>query len=326
MSEAVEPEVGFLIDPQATVYERMLAILGELPAIGKTTRNEQQKFMYRSHDDVLNALNPLLAKYGVFVVPHVLDRQIGERTTSRGGTLYEVNLHVKFTFFGAAGDSFMASTWGEGTDSGDKSTNKAMTMAFKNVLAIAFAISTEELQDTDGQTDEPTRGRNADPMTILPEGFRGAGDELAGRLQEYAKAVDPTVDWGAVFRNMVEDFFGEGFAALPVPKKNEAWARFANTLDALDPDTVVTEEEIVAAFEAAWPLPEDLSGYGPLGSGIEIVRKPTENEYATSGAESDSPPPHELTDEEKEQVRLAQEALREGVSDAPEEEEGDDTE
>ncbi len=83
-----------------TVFQRVLAIIDELPAIGKTQRNEQQKFMFRGHDDVMNALNPLLAKHGVFIVPDVLERVVGERQTSRGATMYEVNLHVRFTFFG----------------------------------------------------------------------------------------------------------------------------------------------------------------------------------------------------------------------------------
>ena len=60
----------------ATIYQRMLAIIGELPAIGKTEFNEQQKFHFRGHDAVMNALNPLLAKYGVFMVPEVLDRSV----------------------------------------------------------------------------------------------------------------------------------------------------------------------------------------------------------------------------------------------------------
>lgn len=168
----------------ASIHQRMAGILGELPAIGKDAYNQQQSFHYRSHDDVLNALNPLLAKWGVFLVPHVLERTTSERKTRSGGTLYEVNLHVQYTFYGVGGDSIVASAWGEGTDSGDKSTNKAMTMAFKNVLAQAFAVSTADTIDADGHTDEETTGR-----TDGRAGRRFA-PELEAIIEE-VKALDP---------------------------------------------------------------------------------------------------------------------------------------
>lgn len=144
-----------------SIYERVAAILKALPAIGKGQRNTQQNFQYRGHDDVMNELNPLLSKYQVFFAPTVLERITAERKTSKGSIMYEVNLHVQYTFFGPRGDSFTASAWGEGTDMGDKSTNKAMTMALKNVIAQTFAVSTEESSryDTDQHSEEETTGR-----------------------------------------------------------------------------------------------------------------------------------------------------------------------
>jgi hypothetical protein len=147
------------------IHYKMAAILSELPAIGKSERNEQQQFMFRGHDQVLNALNPLLAKHGVYATPMVLDRVTAQRQTRSGGVMYEVNLHVKYTFYASDGSSISASAWGEGTDSGDKSTNKAMTMAFKNVLNQVFAINTQETQnlDTDRSHPEETVARQ-DPV------------------------------------------------------------------------------------------------------------------------------------------------------------------
>jgi hypothetical protein len=141
-----------------------------MPAIGKGQRNEQQGFMYRGHDDVMNALNPLLSIYRVFFVPKVLERVPAQRTTNQGKVMYEVNLHVEYTFYGPLGDSFSASAWGEGTDSGDKSTNKAMTMALKNVLAQVFAVSTAEqaAYDTDQHADPETVAEFDPSQKIVP--------------------------------------------------------------------------------------------------------------------------------------------------------------
>ncbi len=137
------------------IHLRMLAIINELPAIGKVQKNQQQGFLFRGHDDVMNVLNPLLSKWGVFVVPRVIERLTEKRTTSKGSVMYEVNLHVEYTFYGADGDWLIASAWGEGTDSGDKSTNKAMTMAFKNVIAQSFAINTAEAASYDADKHSP---------------------------------------------------------------------------------------------------------------------------------------------------------------------------
>lgn len=150
------PVIAGPLPADATIHQRMVRIVADLPAIGRDQKNQQQGFMFRGYDDVLNALNPLLGEHGVYFVPDVLERVTGDRTTKSGSTMYEVNLHVEFTFYGLAGDSVKASGWGEGTDSGDKATNKAMTGALKYVLFQTFAIATAEATDSDQTTQEAT--------------------------------------------------------------------------------------------------------------------------------------------------------------------------
>lgn len=200
-------EIDDALAATMTIHQRMVAILAELPAIGKTQRNEQQKFMYRGHDDVLNALNPLLAKWGVIVVPNVIERVTDARTTKSGSTMYEVNLHVRYRFYGTAGDFVEASAWGEGTDSGDKSTNKAMTMAFKNVLAQAFAVSTAELSDADATSPEPTTRGAAPAQQSRPAAApTSSGPPLPRSWAALEEAVEGygTGEW-QVFRSFVEE-------------------------------------------------------------------------------------------------------------------------
>lgn len=177
-----------------TVFERMISIIDELPAIGKTQQNTQQNFMFRGHDDVMNALNPLLAKHGVFIVPNAVDRQVSTRQTSRGSTMYEVNLHVEFTFWGADGSSFTASGWGEGTDMGDKATSKAMTMAFKYVVAQAFALATAEVSDADAASAEETiRGGGSREQGALA----GAGGPATGNSRDTQQRAQAST-WAGV--------------------------------------------------------------------------------------------------------------------------------
>jgi hypothetical protein len=219
-------------EPAMTIYERLVAILGELPAIGKDARNEQQKFMYRSHDAVLNALNPLLAKYGVFTVPTVLERTTAQRTTRGGGVMYEVNLHVMFTFYGATGDCVQASAWGEGTDSGDKSTNKAMTMAFKNVLAQTFAISTEDTIDADSHSPEET----VRPFNVETDLMPGAhsGKDAPKMIGEAFSRFDPTVDWSATVESVVVEKYGKARERLTPVETQDYWRRLSNAVQWLN--------------------------------------------------------------------------------------------
>lgn len=218
-----------------TVIERICAIVAEMPAIGKGQRNEQQGFLYRGHDDVMNALNPLLSHYGVFFTPKVLERITDQRATNRGGVMYEVNLHVEYTFYGARGDSFTADAWGEGTDSGDKSTNKAMTMALKNVLAQTFAVSTEEINrlDTDQHTDEPTAGRRsaqpAKPTTSdgieLSEGAPLGWSAISAAL----KQIDASMPWADWVREALTLMTGEGkLSDLSDDEKRDTGIRVGN--------------------------------------------------------------------------------------------------
>jgi hypothetical protein len=126
----------------------------EVEAVGKNDKNAQQGFMYRGIDSVMNAMQPLLAKHKIFVVPEVLEQQREERQTSRGGNLIYSICKIRFTFYAEDGSSVSAVTIGEGMDSGDKATNKAMSIAFKYALFQTFCIPTEEMPDPDGECHE----------------------------------------------------------------------------------------------------------------------------------------------------------------------------
>lgn len=138
-----------------TIYEAIPAIMHELGAIEKGKRNAQQGFMYRGVDDVMNALNPLLAKYRVFVTPEIVEHTREERKTAKGGLLIYSICKIRFTFWAGDGTNLQAVVIGEGMDSGDKATNKAMSVAFKYACFQVFCIPTEEMPDADAESPAP---------------------------------------------------------------------------------------------------------------------------------------------------------------------------
>lgn len=150
-----------------SIHVLMGTILRDLPAIGKDSVNTEQRFNFRGIDAILDQLNPLLGRYGVFPMPEVLERVVDKRQTRGGSIMYEVSLHVRFTFYGPRGDSVTCSAWGEGTDMGDKSTNKAHTGALKNALVAAFAISTGEVDpDSVGTVETYAKPPPPDPVSL----------------------------------------------------------------------------------------------------------------------------------------------------------------
>lgn len=143
------------------IFQRISAVMAEVPAIAKTKRNGQQGFNYRGIDDVQNALQDILPKHKVFYVPEVLESSREERQTKTGGNLIYTVLKVKYTFFTEDGSHVSAIVQSEGMDSADKSSNKAMSAACKYALFQVLNIPTEEAIDPDATTPEASSRRQA---------------------------------------------------------------------------------------------------------------------------------------------------------------------
>jgi hypothetical protein len=110
--------------------------------------------MYRGIDAVMNALNPVMAKLGLFIVPEVLEQTREERQGRNGGTLLYSILKIKYTLYAPDGSNVSCVVLGEGMDSGDKASNKAMSVAYKYAAFQLFCIPTEEMIDPDAEVHE----------------------------------------------------------------------------------------------------------------------------------------------------------------------------
>lgn len=136
------------------IYQAMVDIMRDTAAIDKSSRNQQQGFNYRGIDSVYNVLHGVLAKHGVFMTSEILDKSREERTNQKGTVLAFTSLRMKYTFWAQDGSNISTTVEGEGMDSGDKSSNKAMAIAHKYALLQAFLIPTEEIRDPDAESHE----------------------------------------------------------------------------------------------------------------------------------------------------------------------------
>lgn len=141
------------------IYETISAVMSDVGAVGKNSRNQQQGFMFRGIDAVMNALNPAMIKHKLFVVPEILEQTREERTNKKDTTLIYSICKIRYTFYAEDGSSVSAVVIGEGMDTGDKATNKAMSIAFKYACFQVFCIPTEEMKqdDPDNEVHEVTK-------------------------------------------------------------------------------------------------------------------------------------------------------------------------
>lgn len=136
------------------IYRAIAGVIADVGSVAKDKINRQQGFKYRSVDDVFNALHPALAKNKVFIVPRILEQTREISTTKNGTKMTLVICKMKFTFYAEDGSFIESVIIGEGLDTGDKATNKAMAVAYKYACFQVFCIPTEDMVDPDAERPE----------------------------------------------------------------------------------------------------------------------------------------------------------------------------
>ena len=140
------------------IYKKIIEVMADINAIGKDRRNQQQGFQFRGIDDVMNELHSSLAKCGVFVLPKVLEETRTTGKTSRGGDMFYTRLKINFGFYAEDGSHVDAVVIGEAMDTGDKASNKALSIGLKYAMLQVFCIPTEDEKDPDAVSPQPAAG------------------------------------------------------------------------------------------------------------------------------------------------------------------------
>ena len=160
------------------IFKAIPAILADIGAIGKDKECTQgARFKFRGIDDVYNALHPVLANHKVFPTAKILDKQYSERESKSGGCLTFTKLTIEYTLHAEDGSSVTTEAVGEAMDSGDKSCNKAMSIAYKYALFQLLCIPTEAI-DPDSEVHEPVPAKQRADAIAKQHGMKTA-DQLA---------------------------------------------------------------------------------------------------------------------------------------------------
>lgn len=139
----------------ALIHERLIKVLADLPAIGKnqTFNAPGQKWNFRGIDDVLPAVNELLGRHGVAMLPRVESfEHIASPIEGKKDAQWRFVV-IEWTFIAEDGSFIVTSSCGEANDTGDRATQKAWTSAQKIALNMVFSIATKEFSE--GDIDHP---------------------------------------------------------------------------------------------------------------------------------------------------------------------------
>ena len=126
-----------------SIHVLMGRVMADIKEVGKGGKHEKQGYAYRKVDDIVNAAGDAMRKHGVFPVPVL--QSVAYEATEVGKNRTETRIaqvEVCYQFFGPNGDHVDVVVPAESMDSGDKSTPKAMSVAYRIALSQVFAIPT----------------------------------------------------------------------------------------------------------------------------------------------------------------------------------------
>jgi hypothetical protein len=149
------------------IFEKMAAITADLQTVAKNltvATSKTASYKAVSERDILDAVKPLEAKYGVYSYP--VSREILESHMLESESEYQGKVQKKTTFMTRIKtvyrfvnvekpDEYIeTTTFAEGIDPQDKGSGKAMTYADKYALMKAYKISTGDDPDQDASKEE----------------------------------------------------------------------------------------------------------------------------------------------------------------------------
>lgn len=227
-----------------------------------TTSNDNEpgvKYPYRSIDQITQAAQPLLGRYGIAIVPTaILELTVTDLTMGTPPKPWtDTRIKIAWTIYGPGGveDRISAESVGLGRDNSDKGPNKATTAAYKNLVLRILAIG-----DPDDDPDAAKHVTDTPPVDAAVEANVVEANEAFERVRSFAGDQDRAAElrhFGAAngrrgFDNIALQDPEWRAAVLAEIDRLESPAADADALaDALDPN--------------ADPAPEDLfqgEGYG----------------------------------------------------------------
>lgn len=214
MARTTESKVGH-------VYSALSAISKHISKIGveKVGENKKQGYHFRGIDQVMDVFAGPLAQNQLLVAPVYSDMARETLVTKGGSSMVVVTVALTLTFVSLKdGSTFTVGPfWGEGSDTLDKATSKAHSVAYRNGMLLTFTAPLgPEMDPEHSEVDHELDGKVA---AIIADQEQGPGEKLTetqrsallGRLKAVGK--DP-VEWAASFGEVGQNNFKVAMSSL----------------------------------------------------------------------------------------------------------------
>lgn len=169
------------IDPKASLVKRLWRIEQELGAVEKsqtaTIKGDGGSYSYKfsGHDVIIAAVNPLLGKHGVKLLPSTVAHE-------RTGNMTVLTVRVEFVNVDNDDDRCAVEVVNYGADKGDKGASKAFTNCVREGIKKALNItSVEDDRANETTAYEPAEGATRADLDAAKENARAA-------IEQWAKA------------------------------------------------------------------------------------------------------------------------------------------
>lgn len=170
------------------------AATGEIGAVAKSGRNTHDRYTYSSDEDFARAVQPVMARHGLALVPIQMDADWYDTQTGKGRTMRGCVLRVRWLLMHSGGGTQELCTIGEGIDRADKAAFKAQTGARKYALRLAFQTPTSD--DAEQHSPPVQRSTSTEPAD--------ARAQIRARLIEASRAGALTHDQGRSLMALVD--------------------------------------------------------------------------------------------------------------------------
>ncbi|MFC8199915.1 ERF family protein [Streptomyces sp. NPDC057298] len=155
------------------VFQVIHGVMQDVMPVRKDQQNTQQNYAFRGVDDAMSAMAGPMRNHGCFIAPEVVEHR--QRPRGEKGT--HTVLRMLYRIYGPAGDCLLVTLPGEAMDSGDKSTNKAMSAALKYMLFWVFMIPVDSRSIDDSD-------RDAAPIPTAPQQRHQGGQQRRNGQQQ----------------------------------------------------------------------------------------------------------------------------------------------
>ena len=207
---------------QVPVHVAWARVMADVQSVSKGDRRDDVggRYNFRGVDRVVNAVGPALRRHGVLVLPtRILSVDYREARTAKGSVMQDCTVRVQWTVRGPAGDDLPAmESAGQATDTQDKSTAKAISVAQRVLFLASLHIPTQD-PDVD-------RGHErGEVLAAQPNAYR---DEITdprtslGRLRQIHGELAQHRIAGAMVVNEVGDDEALGKLCLRVGAERKA--------------------------------------------------------------------------------------------------------